>query len=65
VVDGVIYMTTPDATMAVDALSGKEIWKTKIEYPQGLARLACCGIVNRGAALSGGKLFRVTLDAHV
>src|SRR5262249_56337283 len=28
-------------------------------------RVVCCGIVNRGAALFDGKLFRTTLDAHV
>src|SRR5262249_56718809 len=28
-------------------------------------RVVCCGIVNRGAAMFDGKLFRTTLDAHV
>src|ERR1700745_2654402 len=33
VYDGVIYVTSQDKTVAVDALTGKEIWNTKIEYP--------------------------------
>ena len=28
-------------------------------------RVACCGLINRGAALYDGKLFRTTLDANV
>ena len=49
--DGVIYLTDHDKTVAVDALTGKEIWKTIVEYPAGTTRVVCCGIVNRGGAL--------------
>src|SRR3954453_23576014 len=33
VYQGVIYITTHAATMAVDVKTGKQIWKTKVEYP--------------------------------
>jgi alcohol dehydrogenase (cytochrome c) len=62
---GVIYVTTGTATMAVDAKTGKQIWKSKIEFPPETMRVACCGLINRGAALYDGKLFRTTLDANV
>jgi alcohol dehydrogenase (cytochrome c) len=62
---GVIYVTTDSATMAVDAKSGKQIWKTKVEYPPETPRVTCCGIMNRGAAIYDGKVFRTTLDANV
>src|SRR6516162_601096 len=62
---GVIYVTTNNATMAVDAKSGKQIWKTKVEYPPETPRVTCCGIINRGAAIYDGKIFRTTLDANV
>ncbi|QOZ51818.1 methanol/ethanol family PQQ-dependent dehydrogenase [Bradyrhizobium sp. CCBAU 53338] len=65
VYQGVIYVTSHNATMAVDAKTGKQIWKTKIEYPAETPRIVCCGIINRGAALFDGKLFRTTLDANV
>lgn len=65
VYNGVIYVTTHAATIAVDAKSGKQIWKTKVEYPPETPRIVCCGIINRGAALFEGKVFRTTLDAHV
>ena len=63
--DGVIYVTSQDKTVAIDALTGKEIWKTMVEYPPETTRVVCCGIVNRGAALYQGRVFRVTLDARV
>lgn len=65
VYQGVIYVTSHNATMAVDAKSGKQIWKTKVEYPAETPRIVCCGIINRGAALYDGKVIRTTLDAHV
>jgi alcohol dehydrogenase (cytochrome c) len=63
--NGVIYITTHAATIAIDAKTGKQIWKTKIEYPAEVPRIVCCGIINRGAALFDGKVFRTTLDAQV
>ncbi|CCD97612.1 methanol/ethanol family PQQ-dependent dehydrogenase [Bradyrhizobium sp. STM 3809] len=65
VYQGVLYVTTHNATMAVDAKTGKQIWKSKIEYPAETPRVVCCGIINRGAALYDGKVFRTTLDANV
>ena len=63
--DGVMYVTSHDKTVAIDALTGKEIWKTLIEYAPETTRVVCCGIVNRGAAIYQGMLFRTTLDARV
>lgn len=63
--DGVMYVTTHNSTVALDAVTGRQIWKSVIEYPAETPRVACCGIVNRGSAIYGGRLFRTTLDAHV
>lgn len=65
VYQGVLYVTMHNATIAIDAKTGKQIWKTKVEYPAETPRIVCCGIINRGAALYDGKLFRTTLDANV
>jgi len=65
VYQGVLYVTSHNATMAVDAKTGKQLWKTKVEYPAETPRIVCCGIINRGAALFDGKVFRTTLDANV
>jgi alcohol dehydrogenase (cytochrome c) len=63
--DGVMYITTHNTTVALNPLTGKQIWKQEIELPQDVFKMACCGILNRGAAIFDGKLYRSTLDAHV
>lgn len=63
--DGVMYVTTHNATVAINPLTGKQIWKTDVELPQDVFKYACCGILNRGAAIYDGKIYRATLDAHV
>ena len=65
VYQGVIYITTNNATIAIDAKTGKQIWKAKVDYPPETPRIVCCGIINRGSAIYQGKLFRTTLDANV
>jgi alcohol dehydrogenase (cytochrome c) len=60
--DGVIYITTHNATAAVDAMTGKQIWKVKHEYPPETLRVVCCGIVNRGAAIYDGMIIRALMD---
>lgn len=63
--NGVLFMTSHDKTVALDALTGKELWKTMVEYAPDTTKVVCCGIVNRGPALYQGKVFRTTLDARV
>ena len=63
--EGVMYVTTHSATMAINPLTGKQIWKADVELPQDVFKYACCGILNRGVAIYDGKIYRVTLDAHV
>ena len=63
--NGVMYVTTHNSTVALDPATGKQIWKQEIELPQDVFKMACCGILNRGAAIYDGKLFRSTLDAHL
>jgi len=62
--DNVLYVTGPqNVAWAVDARTGREIWRYERELPSGLT--ACCGLVNRGFATLGDKLYLATLDAHV
>jgi alcohol dehydrogenase (cytochrome c) len=62
---GVVYFTSYNKTVAVDALTGKEIWSSPIDYPPETTRVVCCGIENRGGALFDGKLYRTTLGGNV
>ena len=63
--DNVLYVTGPlNVAWAIDARSGRQIWRYRRELP--LTELtACCGLVNRGFAILGDRLFMTTLDAHL
>src|SRR6266446_8156659 len=65
VMDGVIYITAHDKTVAINVETGKEIWKTMVSYPPETVMTVCCGIENRGGALYNGKFFRTILDGRV
>jgi len=61
VVDGVMYATQPGAVVALDARTGRLIWRSarqrKVRHPYEINPF------NRGAAIAGDRLFVGTLDA--
>src|SRR5215212_513470 len=62
--DNVLYVTGPqNVAWAIDARSGRQTWRYRRELPENLT--ACCGLVNRGFAALGDRLFMTTLDAHL
>jgi alcohol dehydrogenase (cytochrome c) len=62
--DNVLYVTGPlNTAWALDARTGRPFWEYRRELPENLT--ACCGLVNRGFAMLGDKLYMVTLDAHL
>jgi alcohol dehydrogenase (cytochrome c) len=63
--DGVMYVTTHTDTFAIDVLSAKQVWRNTLEFAADVPKMACCGLINRGAAIYQGKVFRTTLDAQV
>ena len=64
--DGVMYLSGVWSTVfAVDAKTGKEIWKFDPKVPGGQAERLCCDVVNRGVALYKGKIFVGTLDGRL
>jgi alcohol dehydrogenase (cytochrome c) len=64
--DNVLYVTGPlNVAWAVDARTGREIWRYKRELPPTGNLTACCGLVNRGFGVLGDRLFMTTLDAHL
>src|SRR5437016_6932997 len=63
VVDGTLYVTGAlNHAWAIDGRTGRQLWHYQRTLPQGLK--VCCGMVNRGFAIYGDRLFMVTLDAH-
>jgi len=64
VVDGVLYGTAQNGrAFALDARTGRALWRYQRNLPDKLQ--PCCGMVNRGFAILGQRLFMATLDAHV
>ncbi len=64
--NGVMYVTGPwNVVVALDARTGDVKWRWDPELPrQGGPRL-CCGPVNRGVAVYGGKVFIGLLDMRL
>ena len=65
VIDGILYATgAMNTAWAIDGKTGKQIWRYQRQLPaEGLK--VCCGMVNRGFAVYGDRLFMLTLDAHL
>ncbi|MEQ9003310.1 MAG: PQQ-dependent dehydrogenase, methanol/ethanol family [Pseudomonadales bacterium] len=66
VADGVMYVSTAwSRVVALDAASGRLLWRYDPEVPGAKARDACCDVVNRGVALWGGSVFVGALDGRL
>jgi len=50
---------------AIDATSGKRLWRYSVKVPANITQYGCCGKVNKGVALYGDKVFVGTLDARM
>jgi len=64
--DGVLYGSGPQGiAFAVDAASGELQWQFDPDIDPQFMRKVCCGVVNRGVALSGDRLFVGALDGYL
>jgi PQQ-dependent dehydrogenase (methanol/ethanol family) len=63
--NGVLYgITNWSITFAVDARTGKEIWRYDPQVVRGGVRL-CCGVISRGIALYEGKVIVPVVDGRL
>ena len=62
-IDGTFMDGLLNHAWAIDGRTGKMIWHYERDLPS--ATRVCCGMVNRGFAVFGDRLFMTTLDAHV
>jgi quinohemoprotein ethanol dehydrogenase len=66
VVDGVLYATASwSVVYALDAATGREIWRFDPEVPRWKGRNACCDVVNRGVAVWKGRVYVGTIDGRL
>ena len=64
--NGVMYVVNGNWTFAIDVATGRQIWRTPVNFDRGALRVAGGGALMRGpATIYNGKLFRQALDAHV
>src|SRR6266850_808051 len=66
VYNGVMYVVNGNWTFAIDIATGRQVWRTPVQYDRAALRVTTGGAYLRGAAtIYNGKLFRQTVDAHV
>jgi PQQ-dependent dehydrogenase (methanol/ethanol family) len=66
VIDGVMYVTSAWSKLfALDARTGKELWRFDPKVPGEAGVKACCDVGNRGAAAWNGKIYIGTLDGRL
>ena len=64
VVDGVMYLTTPENEVyALDAATGNVFWTYQHDLSDTLT--LCCSKQSRGVAMLGDRLYLTTMDAHL
>jgi quinohemoprotein ethanol dehydrogenase len=66
VVDGVMYATGNwGVVFALDAATGRQLWRFDPQVAGAKARDACCDIVNRGVAVWKGRVYVGALDGRL
>ena len=66
VVDGVLYTSgTWGYVYAVDARTGKELWRYDPGAAHRAARNPCCDLVNRGVAVWKGRVYVASVDGRL
>jgi PQQ-dependent dehydrogenase (methanol/ethanol family) len=63
---GVLYTTASwSVVFALDARTGRQLWKWDPEVPRTVGQKACCDVVNRGVAVYRGRVYVGTLDGRL
>jgi quinohemoprotein ethanol dehydrogenase len=66
VVDGVMYTSgTWGYVYAVDAATGRELWRYDPKAAYAAARNPCCDLVNRGVAVWKGRVYVASVDGRL
>jgi len=66
VIDGVLYATASwSIVFALDAKTGRELWRHDPKVPGWKAKHACCDVVNRGVAHAKGRIYVGTIDGRL
>ena len=63
--DGLLFASDAEATVAIDVATGRQAWRTPVDFDPATPRVVCCGVSNKGPAVYNGKVYRGTLDAFL
>ncbi len=64
--DGVIYLSADQSRVfAIDARTGRALWRYDPKLSKDVERVYCCGSNNRGVALLGDLVYVGTMDARL
>ncbi len=63
--DGILFVTASyNVVFALDARSGKFLWRYDRDIPDKALSVVCCDVVNKGGVLYGDNFIYETIDAH-
>ncbi|MDO5621177.1 MAG: PQQ-dependent dehydrogenase, methanol/ethanol family [Paracoccus sp. (in: a-proteobacteria)] len=63
IMDGVMYVSSSWSIVhAIDAVTGRELWRYDPKVPHDYAAKGCCDVVNRGVAVYDGKVYVGAFD---
>ncbi len=66
VIDGVMYTISAwNITYAIDARTGKQLWRYDPQVDRSRARFLCCDVVNRGISAWKGRIYLTTIDGRL
>ena len=66
VTGGVMYISTAwSKVYALDAATGRQLWKYDSEVAGRIGFDACCDVITRGVAVANGKVFLAALDGRL
>ncbi|BAT61777.1 quinohemoprotein ethanol dehydrogenase type-1 precursor [Variibacter gotjawalensis] len=66
VINGVMYVTASWSVVhALDARTGKELWRYDPQVPKDYGYKGCCDVVNRGVAVHEGKVYVGAYDGFL
>jgi lanthanide-dependent methanol dehydrogenase len=67
VVGSAMYIVTPfpNRLVALDLRGGAVLWQHEPKHDDAARGVACCDLVNRGAAFANGRIYFATLDNHL